>query len=104
MLRDTLHVCSCSSGHRAARTRFVSEMMHSGEEAGIHSYGRCANNKQMPFDATADGGDHPHRLALGKLVAEYKYYLALDNSLCDECVPTAVAATAASSSRPYAGT
>ena len=85
---DAAPVCSCSSGHRAARTRFVSEMMQTGRggEGGIHSYGRCANNREMPFDTGVDGGDHPHRQALGQLVAAYKSYLALDNSLCDECV------------------
>jgi hypothetical protein len=38
--------------------------------SGIHSYGSCVNNRQPPFESLVDVGDHPHRRALGELVAE----------------------------------
>jgi hypothetical protein len=59
---------SCSNGHRAARSRFVSQMMQSN--SGIHSYGSCLNNRKLPFESLVDVGDHPHRRALGQLIAE----------------------------------
>ena len=70
MRRDTAANLSCSTGHRAARSRFVSQMMQSSAGNGIHSYGSCLKNRQFPFESLADVGDHPHRRELGALVGE----------------------------------
>ncbi|KAI8088969.1 uncharacterized protein BX664DRAFT_263696 [Halteromyces radiatus] len=60
--------CHASSG----REKYISELM---KYINIDSYGDCLNTKPFPPDKTRE-----------QLMAEYKFYLAIENANCDDYV------------------
>ncbi|KAI8646058.1 hypothetical protein BD408DRAFT_380887 [Parasitella parasitica] len=58
--------CRATNG----REKYIEKLM---EYVDVHSYGSCLNNKPFPLDKSRSD-----------LIAEYKFYLAVENSNCED--------------------
>ncbi|CAO3644131.1 unnamed protein product [Mucor hiemalis] len=74
--------CAATNG----RQEYIKKLM---EYIDVHSYGECLNNR--PF---------PETKSRMELISEYKFYLAVENSNCDDYVTEKLADTIAMSAVP----